>query len=165
MLNKLLSAALLSMVVLTTFSGCKKSDDTAVTPSTSNERFTVTIDGIVFTPPTSSFFYTNDTVVVSGTESTPTKRGKTVTLSFPKALGTYTVASSSKTVFSYAKDSTSAYLAAKFSSMAILGSGTVNVTAVSSNNVKGTFSFTAVSFFGPTSADVTATNGSFNITQ
>lgn len=166
MLKKLLSAALLSMVVLATITGCKKSDETTtVTPAT-NERFVVTIDGVVFKPATSTFTFSNDTVTVFGTDGTSqTNPGKTVTMSFPKAVGTYTVASNAKTNFGYLKDTTTVYIAGQLAPGRALGSGTVTVTAISATNVKGTFSFNAVSLFSPTSTGVTATNGSFNITQ
>ena len=158
MLHKLFTTALVAVAMIITISSCKKSDETTSTPAPA-AGMTATVAGASWTASSTIFSDTANTLQITGISGTTQINSKSISLICPKAIGSYTL---SGTTFDKGANYTEG--ATAYSTiLSSIGSGTINITSLSSTNVKGTFSFTGTEFGG--TASKTITNGSFNITK
>ena len=152
------SLALASLLLLGACS--KKSDDPTSTPAATTYATTWTADGKNYTATTSNGAVTNNMLIIGAGQVVSSSESYSLTLSVPASVGTAVIGTSGPYSAGYGTiigGTTTSYIAASS-----LGSGTVTVTTLSSTEIIGTFSFTAVSTTKATSTK-TVSNGKFAI--
>ncbi|MDO7877485.1 DUF6252 family protein [Hymenobacter sp. ASUV-10] len=155
MASRLLSfravATALAMTAL--FSSC--SDDSDDQPATPAVGVSWTVDGNNVTASQVQKTVGTTEVSISAAAGSATSASG-ITLTVPKAVGTYTISATS------AADAT--YTTATSGSAGLYGatSGTIAVTSLTATNIIGTYSFTGTDAIGGT-ATKTISNGKFNV--
>ena len=158
MLQKFFSTALVAVALLVSITACKKSDDSS--PATNSSTMTATVDGTAWTATTTSFKDSANIVSIVGyTGVLNAASSKAISLACPNRVGNYTLSGSAMDRIAAFTDGNTGYTTLFDST----SSGSINITAITASNVRGTFSFNCKELFGTAPKNVT--NGSFNISK
>jgi hypothetical protein len=156
MFQKLIPTLMLSLALLVTVSSCKKDDDDKPATPAVAKGMNAIIDGVAFSTTNTTFEDSANVVTITGVFGTT----QGVSLVFNKTIGSYSVAD----ILSGASGTYVTDQGVWLGSGIVGGTGTINVTSVSSTGAIGTFNFVAKGFFGTTGEKV-VTNGTFNVTK
>ena len=149
-----------SLLALTNLAACSSSKKDDPTPTVG---MSWTVDGSAVTTTTLQSQKFASTISVAGTVPAAANPAY-LSLEFPNAVGTYTFSPTSQASGSYTASGNAAaayYAGANPGSGTVTGAGTIVVTALTANNVTGTFTFTGIN--ANTGAAKSITNGTFNV--
>jgi hypothetical protein len=136
-----------------------KKDDPAVQPT---PGMSWTVDGATVKTTNLQSQKNGATLSVAGTQDLSNTSAGYIALEIPTAMGTYTFSPTATASAVYSASSPRmVYYAGASSGNTVTGAGTIVVTALSSTNITGTFTFTGIE--STTGASKSITNGTFNV--
>ncbi len=148
------------LLVLTTLAACSSSKKDDPTPNPAGMSWTV--DGTAVSTTTLQSQKGSTTISVAGTEIG--NNTLFLALEIPNAVGTYPFGPTSAAAATYSTNTGStpaAYYAGATGSGTVTGAGTILVTALTTNNITGTFTFTGIN--ANTGASKSISSGTFNV--
>lgn len=153
------TVVVLPLSVLALAACSSKKDDPAAQPT---PGMSWTVDGATVKTTNLQTQKNGTTLSVAGTQDLSSASAAYVSLEIPTAVGTYTFSPTATASAVYSAGSPRmVYYAGSNSGNTVIGAGTIVVTALSSTNITGTFTFTGIE--STTGASKSITSGTFNV--